>query len=180
MVAIASVRLFDEANCALYHRVSTRDQEFGPARRKLRQAAAARGPRAALPQAARRCDVATNVDRALSGGRVRAVVDRGADRARGHAPPAGQAGVGTTPRAGTRAESGSGPTGGGFVVERGRGAMRLHDRDGAPQGGKRGLGLIKSQGRDDSPAASRLDVGCGGRVSRTVQCGSKRRVGTCG
>lgn len=38
-------RLIGKANCALYHRVSTRDQNQKLARRELRQAAAARGLR---------------------------------------------------------------------------------------------------------------------------------------
>src|SRR2546422_8580569 len=41
-------RLFGKASCALYHRVSTRDQNRALARRELRQAAAARGLRVAL------------------------------------------------------------------------------------------------------------------------------------
>ena len=40
--------LFGKGNCALYHRVSTRDQNPGLARRELRQAARARGLRIAL------------------------------------------------------------------------------------------------------------------------------------
>ena len=41
-------RLFGKASCALYHRVSTRDQNRALARRELRQAAAARGLRIVL------------------------------------------------------------------------------------------------------------------------------------
>src|SRR3989442_1706385 len=41
-------RLVGKASCALYHRVSTRDQNRALARRELRQAAAARGLRIVL------------------------------------------------------------------------------------------------------------------------------------
>jgi len=47
-VAIGTGRLIGKANCAIYHRVSTRDQNSKLARRELRQAAAARGLRIAL------------------------------------------------------------------------------------------------------------------------------------
>src|SRR5688572_15959702 len=44
----AKSRLFGKPTCALYHRVSTRDQDKTLARRELRQAAAVRGLRVAL------------------------------------------------------------------------------------------------------------------------------------